>query len=113
MMPELDWRKHNIGYRIDAQAGMAELFQRIQDIRTKAETSEKMVQEITRDIKSLDYAKKHLTTSIRTLNHLKMAVGGVDSLEALVKHRQCKAPWPQPFTVLPAAGPHLPGLRER
>lgn len=73
---------------IDAQAGMAELFQRIQDIRTKAETSEKMVQEITRDIKSLDYAKKHLTTSIRTLNHLKMVVGGVDSLEALVKHRQ-------------------------
>ena len=109
MMPELDWRTHDIGCRIDAQAGMAELFQRIQDIRTKAETSEKMVQEITRDIKSLDYAKKHLTTSIRTLNHLKMVVGGVDSLETLVKHRQCKAQAPRPpsFAMLPAAGPHL------
>ena len=41
-----------------------------------------------RDIKSLDYAKKNLTSSITTLNHLKMLVGGVDSLRTLVKQRQ-------------------------
>lgn len=63
---------------------MADLFSRIQDIRKKAEVSERMVQEITRDIRSLDYAKKHLTASITTLNHLKMLVGGVDSLQVLV-----------------------------
>ncbi len=80
---------------------MAELFGRVRDIRAKAELSEKMVQEITRfelsaamlrfspliparsDIKSLDHAKKNLTLSITTLNHLHMLVGGVDSLAAL------------------------------
>jgi len=39
------------------------------------------VKEITRDIKQLDHAKRNLTTSITTLNHLHMLVGGVDSLE--------------------------------
>eukprot|EP00729_Bicosta_minor_P012793 gene12793-9347_t len=71
----------------DAQEGMTELFTRIRDIKQKAELSEKMVQEITRDIKSLDYAKKHLTGSITTLNHLKMLVSGVDTLNTLVKQR--------------------------
>jgi hypothetical protein len=71
----------------DAQEGMTELFSQIRDIKQKAELSEKMVQEITRDIKSLDYAKKHLTGSITTLNHLKMLVSGVDTLNTLVKQR--------------------------
>ena len=39
------------------------------------------VKEITRDIKQLDHAKRNLTSSITTLNHLHMLVGGVDSLE--------------------------------
>lgn len=47
---------------------------RIGDIRAKAEVSERMVQEITSDIKTLDYAKKHLTASINTLNHMHMLV---------------------------------------
>eukprot|EP00041_Stephanoeca_diplocostata_P000373 m.14441 g.14441 ORF g.14441 m.14441 type:complete len:903 (-) comp10450_c0_seq1:269-2977(-) len=72
----------------DAQAGMADLFARIRDIRSKAEVSERMVQEITRDIRSLDHAKKNLTSSITTLNHLKMLVGGVDSLQMLADNRQ-------------------------
>lgn len=38
------------------------------------------VKEITRDIKQLDNAKRHLTSSITTLNHLHMLVGGVDTL---------------------------------
>ena len=39
------------------------------------------VKEITRDIKQLDYAKRHLTNSITTLNHLHMLVGGVENLQ--------------------------------
>ena len=39
------------------------------------------VKEITRDIKQLDHGKRHLTSSITTLNHLHMLVGGVDSLQ--------------------------------
>ncbi|VDI70663.1 vacuolar protein sorting-associated protein 53, partial [Mytilus galloprovincialis] len=46
------------------------------------------VKEITRDIKQLDHAKKNLTSSITTLNHLHMLVGGVDSLTLLTKRRQ-------------------------
>jgi hypothetical protein len=45
-------------------------------------------QEITRDIKSLDHAKRNLTMSITTLNHLHMLVGGVDSLNAMIERRQ-------------------------
>ncbi|XP_041438179.1 vacuolar protein sorting-associated protein 53 homolog isoform X2 [Xenopus laevis] len=47
-----------------------------------------MVKEITRDIKQLDHAKRHLTTSITTLNHLHMLAGGVDSLETMTRKRQ-------------------------
>eukprot|EP00053_Salpingoeca_punica_P016055 m.149724 g.149724 ORF g.149724 m.149724 type:complete len:855 (+) comp16865_c0_seq1:404-2968(+) len=72
----------------DTQAGIQELFEKVRDIRTKADVSEQMVREITRDIKSLDYAKRHLTSSILTLNHLHMLVGGVESLTVMTKKRQ-------------------------
>nr|XP_006823125.1 PREDICTED: vacuolar protein sorting-associated protein 53 homolog [Saccoglossus kowalevskii] len=72
----------------EAQKAIQELFRRIKDIKEKAEQSEQMVKEITRDIKQLDHAKRHLTSSITTLNHLHMLVGGVDSLESLIRKRQ-------------------------
>jgi hypothetical protein len=71
-----------------AQAGMEELFGRIKEIKQKAELSEMMVQEITRDIKSLDNAKKNLTGSITTLNHLKMLVVS-DATNAVAPFRSC------------------------
>lgn len=39
------------------------------------------VKEITRDIKQLDHAKRHLTVSILTLNQLHMLVDGVEKLQ--------------------------------
>ena len=51
----------------DAQSSIRELFNKINDIRTKASQSERMVQEICSDIKKLDYAKTHLQTSITSL----------------------------------------------
>lgn len=71
-----------------AQQTILQLFAQIKDIKEKADRSETMVKEITRDIKQLDHAKRNLTTSITTLNHLHMLVGGVDSIEALTKKRQ-------------------------
>lgn len=50
-------------------------------VYTKSLSRTAQVKEITRDIKQLDHAKRHLTTSITTLNHLHMLAGGVDSLE--------------------------------
>ncbi|XP_071493403.1 vacuolar protein sorting-associated protein 53 homolog [Diadema antillarum] len=72
----------------EAQQAIQELFKRIKDIKEKADKSEQMVKEITRDIKQLDHAKRHLTSSITTLNHLHMLVGGVDSLENMTRRRQ-------------------------
>lgn len=49
-----------------------ELMHKIHEIKAKAEQSETMVQEICRDIKKLDYAKKHITTTITALHRLTM-----------------------------------------
>ncbi|CAF5081597.1 unnamed protein product, partial [Rotaria sp. Silwood1] len=46
------------------------LFQQMREIKDKANKSEEMAKEITRDIKQLDVAKKNLTTSVTTLNDL-------------------------------------------
>lgn len=58
-----------------------ELLQKILDIQTKAEASESLVEEICRDIKKLDYAKRHLTTAITALRRLAMLTAAVDDLE--------------------------------
>ncbi|XP_045693294.1 vacuolar protein sorting-associated protein 53 homolog isoform X2 [Phyllostomus hastatus] len=80
---------HDLGSALEeAQKAIQQLFGKIKDIKDKAEKSEQMVKEITRDIKQLDHAKRHLTTSITTLNHLHMLAGGVDSLEAMTRRRQ-------------------------
>lgn len=44
--------------------------------------------EICRDIKSLDHAKKHLTSSITALKRLHMLITGVEQLRAMVAKRQ-------------------------
>eukprot|EP00112_Aurelia_sp_Birch-Aquarium-sp1_P023247 Seg685.3 transcript_id=Seg685.3/GoldUCD/mRNA.D3Y31 product="Vacuolar protein sorting-associated protein 53-like" protein_id=Seg685.3/GoldUCD/D3Y31 len=72
----------------EAKSSIQDLFTKITDIKEKAEKSEQMVKEITRDIKQLDHAKRHLTTSITTLNHLHILVGGVENLESLTRNRQ-------------------------
>ena len=45
---------------------------KVREIKNKAEQSETMVQEICRDIKKLDFAKKHITTTITALHRLTM-----------------------------------------
>ncbi|ORE05043.1 Vps53-like protein, partial [Rhizopus microsporus var. microsporus] len=65
-----------------------ELFKQIQDIKSKATQSESMVQNITQDVKSLDYAKRHLTHSVTVLKRLQMLVTAVNQLEDLSKNRQ-------------------------
>ena len=60
-----------------AKLTIEELFGKIRDIQRKAEQSELMVQEICRDIKKLDYAKKHLTSTITALRRLAMLVNAV------------------------------------
>jgi len=47
-----------------------------------------MVQEICRDIKKLDYAKRHLTGTITALRRLSMLVSAVEQLETMALRRQ-------------------------
>ena len=56
---------------------MGDLYQRMGDIRRKAQASEAMVQEICRDIRKLDTAKGHLTATITALRRLAMLVAAV------------------------------------
>lgn len=71
----------------EAQKVIKQLFIHVTEIKERAEKSEEMVREITRDIKQLDCAKRNLTLAITTLNHLHMLVGGVDTLKTLTEKR--------------------------
>ncbi|KAJ3298080.1 Vacuolar protein sorting-associated protein 53 [Borealophlyctis nickersoniae] len=72
----------------EAKRGIQELYRKIKAIKEKAAQSEQMVQEITRDIKSLDQAKKNLTVSVTVLKRLQMLVSAVDQLRAMAGRRQ-------------------------
>ncbi|KAI9032128.1 Vps53-like protein [Hyaloraphidium curvatum] len=64
------------------------LHARIKRIKERATQSEDMVQEITKDIKSLDYAKRNLTSSITMLRRLQMLVSAVGQLAVMTSKRQ-------------------------
>ena len=65
----------------DAKDSIGDLHSKIMEIKTKADASEKMVQEICRDIRQLDVAKKHLTNTIMTIARLKTLASAVDQLK--------------------------------
>jgi len=72
----------------EAQVTIHELFAKIKNIKDRAEQSEQMVNEITRDIKQLDQAKRNLTQAITIHNHLHMLMSGVETLQNLMRKRQ-------------------------
>ncbi|EEE55847.1 hypothetical protein OsJ_04466 [Oryza sativa Japonica Group] len=73
-----------------ATNAVQELMHKIHEIKTKAEQSESMVQEICRDIKKLDCAKRHITTTITALHRLTMLVSAVEQLQVMASKRQYK-----------------------
>ncbi|KAK8966481.1 hypothetical protein KSP40_PGU008820 [Platanthera guangdongensis] len=73
-----------------ATHAVQELMYKIREIKTKAEQSETMVQEICRDIKKLDFAKRHITTTITALHRLTMLVSAVEQLQVMASKRQYK-----------------------
>jgi hypothetical protein len=64
----------------DAKASVTELEHRICQIKDKASQSERAVLEITKDMKRLDCAKRHLQRTITTLKRLHMLVHAVEQL---------------------------------
>lgn len=73
-----------------ATQAIKELMNKIREIKVKAEQSETMVQEICRDIKKLDFAKKHITTTVTALHRLAMLVSAVEQLQQMTSKRQYK-----------------------
>ncbi|MED6151359.1 HIT domain protein [Stylosanthes scabra] len=73
-----------------ATRAVEELMYKIREIKTKAVQSETMVKEICRDIKKLDFAKKHITTTITALHRLTMLVSAVEQLQIMASKRQYK-----------------------
>ena len=70
-----------------AQAAIRELAVRVGDIQEKARQSEESVQEICRDIKKLDHAKRHLTASITALRRLSMLIVAMGNLQQAAEDR--------------------------
>ena len=70
-----------------AQSAIGSLEHRVADIKRKAESSEATVREICADVKKLDFAKKHLTSTITSLRRLSMLVNAVDQLERFASKR--------------------------
>ena len=64
-----------------AQSSIQELFTKLNEIKSQASHSERMVQEICADIKKLDCAKTHLQGSITALKRLQMLITAIDQLE--------------------------------
>ncbi|XP_076921561.1 vacuolar protein sorting-associated protein 53 A-like [Bidens hawaiensis] len=73
-----------------ATHAVEELMYKVREIKTKAEQSETMVQEICRDIKKLDCAKKHITTTITALHRFTMLVSAIEQLQVMASKRKYK-----------------------
>lgn len=75
-----------------AKLNIRSLQSTIHDIRLKADSSESMVQEICRDIKQLDVAKRHLQLTLDTQKRLHMLLSATRQLEELAEtfeYQQC------------------------
>lgn len=66
----------------EAKDSIGDLAAKIGEIKRKADASEAMVQEICRDIRKLDVAKKNLTSTINVLARLKTLASAVEDLRA-------------------------------
>jgi hypothetical protein len=73
---------------VEAKVAIKTLFGKIQDIKQKAEQSESMVVEITRDIKALDYGKNNISNTIGAITKLQMMENVVDQLKNLSEKGQ-------------------------
>jgi hypothetical protein len=71
----------------DAKDSIGDLHGKILEIKRKAEASEQMVQEICRDIRQLDVAKRHLTNTIMTIARLKTLASAVEQLRGHAARR--------------------------
>ncbi|KAL8846343.1 MAG: hypothetical protein Q9221_008560 [Calogaya cf. arnoldii] len=73
-----------------AKDDLAELFPKVEDVRTRAMRTEEAITEMTADIKRLDNTKKNLTLSMTALKRLQMLTTAYEQLRGLSSSRQYK-----------------------
>ena len=73
-----------------AQAELAQLFRKIETVRSRAIETEQNITSMTADIKRLDGTKKNLTLSMTALKRLQMLTTAYEQLRGLAKMRQYK-----------------------
>lgn len=78
-----------------ARDSIGDLAEKIREIAHKAEASERMVQDICRDIKQLDVAKKHLTSTIQAVARLQTLSVCVADLTSAADRRAYEEAAPQ------------------
>ncbi|KAF6529892.1 hypothetical protein HZS61_001204 [Fusarium oxysporum f. sp. conglutinans] len=71
-----------------AQAELAQLFRKIETVRSRAIETEQNITSMTADIKRLDGTKKNLTLSMTALKRLQMLTTAYEQLRGLAKTRQ-------------------------
>jgi hypothetical protein len=71
-----------------ARDAVCELASKVEEVQCKADESENTVDSICKDIKRLDSAKQHLTSSITSFRRLGMLICASDQLEYSASHRQ-------------------------
>ncbi|VDN92232.1 unnamed protein product [Brugia pahangi] len=94
----------------EAHAAMRDLEERVQAVCLKTQSSENVVQEMTRDIKQLDVAKRNLISSLKALHHLQILLTGVYSLGSWIdQHRygDIASQLPAVLNVLELFGPYM------
>ncbi|KAJ2159819.1 Vacuolar protein sorting-associated protein 53 [Coemansia sp. RSA 552] len=70
------------------RAAIGELYARISAMKAQARTSERMVQDITQDIRKLDAAKRNLTQTTATMRRLQLLAGAEAQLRVLTEQRR-------------------------
>lgn len=73
-----------------AQAELADLLEKIENVRERALQTEQTITEMTADIKRLDGTKRNLTLSMTALKRLQMLTTAYEQLRNLCKTRQYK-----------------------
>ncbi|VDN36402.1 unnamed protein product [Gongylonema pulchrum] len=84
----------------EAHSSMEDLEERVRAICLKTRSSESVVQEMTRDIKQLDVAKRNLIASIKTLHHLQILLTGH-------RYSDIASQLPAVLNVLQLFGPYM------
>ncbi|KAF2281201.1 uncharacterized protein EI97DRAFT_409817 [Westerdykella ornata] len=71
-----------------AKAELADLFSKIESVRSRALQTERTITDMTADIKRLDNTKRNLTLSMTALKRLQMLTTAYEQLRSLSKSRQ-------------------------